>query len=163
MQQTHKTSPVLFCFCLLPKREFPHLDTASGNFPHKAHQSLFHVPKVNLNTHLNIVLSKSWITQSGCNIVLPVPYCRGQKSFQGIMYDLFFFPSGINVTGSNMRSESGICVSVRQELPAHENLTIQQDLEATSPRFYLGAICTMNTEGCWHLPQCIASVKSYPI
>lgn len=116
MQQTCKTSPVPFCFQLLIKREFPHLDTASGKFLYKAHQSFFRGPKGNLKVCLNIVSHKSWMTQSGCNAALQVPYCRGQKSCQGSIYDLFFFPTGINVTGSNMRSESGICISVRQEL-----------------------------------------------
>ena len=46
---------------------------------------------------------------------------------------------------------------------AHEDLSIQRDLEATLPRFFLGAVCTMNTEACCHLPQYIASVKSSPI
>lgn len=79
----------------------------------------------------------------------------------------FSFQLEVNVAGREVHLEPGVSKPhCKAGTPAHEDLSIQQDLEATLPWnafFFLGAICTMHMEGCCHLPQYIAPVKSYPI
>lgn len=64
VQQTNTISLVLFPFCLLPKKELPHLDTISGKFHYKSLKGLFHITKLNLKRCLSVNQNKSWITFS---------------------------------------------------------------------------------------------------
>lgn len=64
VQQINTISLVLFPFCLLPKKELPHLDTISGKFHYKSPKGLFHITKLNLKRCLSVNQNKSWITFS---------------------------------------------------------------------------------------------------